>query len=614
MDLSNEGYDATMEDLNEDFIDDEEDDEVVDGTSEESDFGDNPFGDDDENYDDDPFGDESDDEEDYESEDSGQEFEDDGFEDASEDTEFEGDSDGFTDTAEQGDFSYNSDGFDDNQGFEEQGEEGYYDENSENADDNQSYDDDVFSTDGSEDGSDEFENDFEERQHDDALMREYEASFTGEEKAAQALKLTSDAFTRSYQRIKLSEILIPESLKAGRASTMTGLTAITKDLGVLVPIHVKVLPEESQDEDGKYVLLDGLRRMFGALKNQQEYIDAIVWEFKNDEVGSDYSLFISMLLNRTQKRSWGEIWDLFQILELQSTITPGTLEYLLDLKPGEAMRLRDVMLCNYDDVKEALLTDQKTLDAAYKMLAKKRKEENMLDLDDSRGIDSTVEGAESLASGNAGSKAQLSDEDVRELLDMSNNLDISDDAVKDLSFGDIATSDYAEQQQVGDRHPLPKELREAVLARDKFTCACCGMKMTGARLGLIAVHHKIPVHCSGKDLMENLITLCVNCHIALHTMERMKGSILMSEEDWNELYVHDEEGNIVKVDGKPQMSPEQLSLLKAQRLAMVAIDADARNGKTRQDVYDATSDAMKHPMPNTAYEQGKQDYIATKAK
>ena len=33
------------------------------------------------------------------------------------------------------------------------------------------------------------------------------------------------------------------------------------------------------------------------------------------------------------------------------------------------MKLKDVMLCNYDEVKEALLSGEKNLEACYKMLA-----------------------------------------------------------------------------------------------------------------------------------------------------------------------------------------------------------------------------------------------------
>ena len=364
-----------------------------------------------------------------------------------------------------------------------------------------------------------------------SLQEEYDSTFSGDERASMFLKLTSDAFTREFRKIKITQIGLPETLKEGREKTMAGLTATVKDLGVLSPIHVMTVAEESEDDDYKYFLLKGLRRIYAAAKNGHEDIDAVVWDFKDKDQGIDLALYISLILGRTQRRSWGEIWNLYQIIEMQSEVTPGTLEYLLQLEPGEAMKLKDIMLCDYDEVKEALLNGEKNLDACYKMLAKLRKEEDQIERDDATGVDDSIEGAEGLAGSN-GDSPQLSDQDVRELLDMADDIDSIDeldeddfDTMNQSSFGD-------EQQKVGERHPLDPALRQAVLARDKFTCKCCGMKLIGARLGLIAVHHVLPVHTGGKDTLENLTTLCVNDHLTLHIFERNGGQILMSKEDF----------------------------------------------------------------------------------
>ena len=410
------------------------------------------------------------------------------------------------------------------------------------------------------------------------LEAEYDATFDGDERASAFLKLTSDAFTREFKKIEIRQIGFTDPIKKGRQDTMTGLTATIGDLGVLAPIHVMTVPEESEDDDYKYILLEGLRRIYGAAKNGHTDIDAIVWDFKDKDQGTDLALYISLILNRTQKRSWAEIWHLYQVLEMQSSVTPGTLEYLLQLEPGEAMKLKDVMLCEYEEVKQTLLSGEKDLEACYKMLAKLRKEEDRLAKDDATGIDENIEGAENLASGE--STPQLSDSDVQELLGMADDLDDLEnleeedfDTMNKSSFGD-------EQQQVGDRHPLDPALRQAVLARDRFTCRCCGMKLIGPRLGLIAVHHVLPVHCGGKDNLDNLITLDVGCHVALHIMERNGGSIMMNKSDFEEL-----------------PADEQLSLKKALKLARVAIEADKRKGYTREEVNKMTQDSIRHPMP-----------------
>ena len=136
------------------------------------------------------------------------------------------------------------------------------------------------------------------------LMHEYDNSFSGDEKVQNLLKLTSSAFTRTFESIQISQIGFTQPVKQGRRNTMTGLTATVRDLGVLTPIHVMKVAEEAEDDDYKYVLLDGLRRIFAALKNGQKEINAVVWNFEDKDKGADLALYITLLLNRQQKRDW----------------------------------------------------------------------------------------------------------------------------------------------------------------------------------------------------------------------------------------------------------------------------------------------------------------------
>lgn len=53
-------------------------------------------------------------------------------------------------------------------------------------------------------------------------------------------------------------------------------------------------------------------------------------------------------------------------------------------------------------------------------------------------------------------------------------------------------------------------IRKAVLRRDRFQCQGCG-----ATLGL-NVHHIVPVSRGGEDDPRNLISLCNDCHAAIH--------------------------------------------------------------------------------------------------
>lgn len=417
----------------------------------------------------------------------------------------------------------------------------------------------------------------EEELADSDLVQEYDQSFSGEERVQNFLKLTSNAFTRRIETIKIKQIGFTEPVKQGRQHTMTGLTSLIKDLGVLTPIHVMTVPEESEDDDYKYVLIDGLRRIFGALKNGQEEINAVVWDFEDKDKGADLALYIGLLLNRQQRRDWAEIWHLYQVLESQSPITPGTLEYLLQLQSGEAMKLKDVMLCNYDEVKELLVTGQKDLEACYKMLAKLRKEEDKLAMEDATGVSDSVEGAEDLAGDNTGEQGQLSEQDVLELLEMADGVD-SD--VSDEDFDELNKGSYGdEHQKVGERHPVDPAIRQGTFQRDKFKCRCCG---TGgaAFLATLVYHHAIPVHCGGADTIENGLTLCDSCHQTLHVSEKAGGKIPMTKAQFDEY-----------------SEQEQERIMKILKYSKIAVEAARRKGVSRDKIIEEANRSARHRMP-----------------
>lgn len=422
------------------------------------------------------------------------------------------------------------------------------------------------------------------------LEAEYDATFDGDEKVTAMLKLTSDAFTREFKSIRLKHIGFTDPIKKGRARTMSGLTATVKDLGVLSPIHVMTVPEESEDDDYKYVLLKGLRRVYGALRNGQEEIDAIVWDFKDKDKGMELALYISLLLGRNQRRDWSEIWHLYQVLELQSSITPGTLEYLLQLESGDAMKLKDVMLCDYDEVKQALLNNEKNLDGCYKMLAKLRKEEDRLAMEDATGVADSVEGAEDIASDNTETEdgGQLSDQDVMELLDMADDVD-SD--IEDDDFDELNKGNYAdEHQKVGERHPVDPAIRQGTFQRDKFRCRCCG---TGgvAFLATLVYHHLIPVYCGGADTVENGLTICDSCHLTLHSSSKSGGKIPMTRAQFEEY--------------SPQ---EQDRIKKILKYSKIEVEAAKRKGISRERVTDESNRSARHRMPGEGLRENQAGY------
>lgn len=422
------------------------------------------------------------------------------------------------------------------------------------------------------------------------LKQEYEEVFDGEEKAMRMLKITSDKYDLQKERIQIKSIGFSEPLKVGRKQTMIGLTKSIGELGVVTPIHVMTteMYEEDEDDDDsyQYILLDGLRRIFGATKNNIAEIEAVIWDFHDKELGRQLALPLSLILNRTQKRSWAEVWDLYTILEMQSQVTPGTLEYLLQLEAGDAMKLKDVMLCDYSEVKEGLLSGEKSLDQCYKMLQKLRKEEDALANEDSTGFSDTVEDAEEIV--NDERKELLSDDDVMQLLELSNNLDEND--IDEADFEEMNAQGDVEHQVVGERHPVDPSIKQGTFQRDKYKCRCCE---TGgvAFLGTLIYHHLVPVADGGPDTVENGLTLCDSCHQILHITQKNGGRINMTKEQFDEY------------DDKTQ---RRIKLIL--KFAKVAVEADKIRGRNKKEIMQDANASARHRMPGETLKETQRMY------
>lgn len=55
-----------------------------------------------------------------------------------------------------------------------------------------------------------------------------------------------------------------------------------------------------------------------------------------------------------------------------------------------------------------------------------------------------------------------------------------------------------------------KQLQKAVLERDNFTCRKCGCYTNAPP------HHRIKLSQGGSDILDNLETLCLDCHAKEH--------------------------------------------------------------------------------------------------
>ncbi len=85
-------------------------------------------------------------------------------------------------------------------------------------------------------------------------------------------------------------------------------------------------------------------------------------------------------------------------------------------------------------------------------------------------------------------------------------------------------------------------LRKKVFERDDFTCQKCKIQDKTARI--LEAHHINPLYLEGKDEMENLITLCFDCHhfapdnkeeFDKYMQEEMEGTLTILMKAWNKV-------------------------------------------------------------------------------
>lgn len=402
----------------------------------------------------------------------------------------------------------------------------------------------------------------------------------------------SDAYSVRYTHISPHQVVGTKPIKDYRADTYSGLFNVIREMKVIVPIVVTPLAEYADfladnnittgaeaDELGyagpRYRLIDGWRRVFAALKNNQDEIPAAIVTFHDPEVGRDLSNLMHLVLNRAQKHTWPEKWSMQKVMEESYSLTPSMLDWLLNLDAGDSMRLKEVMLAEYPEVTEDFLSGKKDLMRSYKALEKLRKEEaNPTAGDDERKI-SSVDEASDLAADDTGD-APLSDEEVKNLLEMGDELrevrdllnkeaDTDDTDIDDDNYGgDPIPENAAEQvgfeggdddedmfgevdentvQDTKDRKPLSKELRTAILARDEFTCQACGYGKgitSMVHLGQLEAHHKTSVYVGGSDAMSNFVTLCQRCHGLVHILAGFNAKIGMTKEEFEKVPDNDQ--------------------------------------------------------------------------
>lgn len=401
--------------------------------------------------------------------------------------------------------------------------------------------------------------------------------------------------------LPIESIVITEFDKKARFATKNGLTASIEDFGrVLNPIDVLVLPSVDGEEIEMYTLISGLRRVYGASRNGYKTIPAFVWHFADYEKAQRLVPLLGLILNKQQQHSYQEIWNGLSTLEHEYGLKFSQIERLYPyLESGDVLKLKEV--CSESDTYPEPMTElfagKYTLDKAYKELVKQRKERDVLEEEDHKGIlsstelgkEAVVSDEESGSSSEGGSEEsensannKLSAQEVDELLELADNSMDNLTLESALEQADAVDKGIVQDRKGDGDDDLTPEVKNKIKARDKMVCQCCSkdkVENQGAFLSQLVVHHKVPVHAGGTDDEKNLITLCIGCHHLLHTMEKM-GTLTTDKEHLDTM---DEEF--------------RRRILNAWSLAYIAIKAGEKKGYSRKERAKKAQESLGHKFP-----------------
>lgn len=538
--------------------------------------------------------------EDAESEDEGEDAEESEAEDEDEESEAE-DEDGESESEDGADFSdwgfgEGDDDWDDDEDEDKDAEEGTPD--GEDAEEGYPVDEDEDPTSGYSDAEEEDGTDW---------VSDGNTQIAQGTSLESAIKGISGGFKITRGRIAIpSDLALLEFVKESRNETHQGLTQSIQEMGQLTPIvvmqstsYAMYLSEHDGDPEGfegkKYILIDGLRRLYSMVKLRFDYAEVCVFEFEDPDKGSEVAPLLRCLLNKHENMSYTELWGYLRILDEAYTLAPNIEEYLLGLESGDVMKLKDVMSSQdrYPDIVDALLSKKKTLDQAFSALNKARKEEDRLSIEDESGVGQIEDTAgivdDSVRSG-------LSESDVKDILEMNANSDPSATGIDSDDFRDAEgvdagkIADDFKTQDVNNREILDPAIKQQVFARDKMHCVICGIG-GGGFVGSLCIHHIVEVKFGGSDRFDqdirseknNLITLCSNCHVNLHYIAWNGNRLPLTESEYNEY-----------------TDEQKLTLRKQKHYANIVYECEQRyNKKHGIKQGDRQGRKPSHQMPGT---------------
>lgn len=322
--------------------------------------------------------------------------------------------------------------------------------------------------------------------------------------------------TTELMQIDLDKIDLPEEVRKLKNKELTVYSTLRQSIkmfGQLSPITVFFDPTDENSE-GKYQLIDGMKRFQIAQELEQKTIFALVLYNTNKEVIHFYRALLNLqspveLDTKIESaKTLAKETDFFENSEI-------SISNLFGLDNGDFERFNEFMdkyleICEDETfingqretvglAKTALFEGSLSPKLALKMIqmcsdkskklkekAKKRKERE-----------------EKKAKAKAEEDAKLDDGDAMP----QEKGEQTDDGVLSISKGN-------HQQFVGDeRQTLPPSLVKQIYARDESQCMICGYGQDNYSVSSqLEKHHIVDVQYTGNDNIKNLVLLCKNCH------------------------------------------------------------------------------------------------------
>ena len=265
--------------------------------------------------------------------------------------------------------------------------------------------------------------------------------------------------------VPVEYITVPEFKKNSRDpnGTLQGLTKQVQSMSTVVPVvltlteayYKHLVSDKPVDEfmGQRFVLLQGLRRLFATLRVKAKTIPAVVQVFDNPEVINKRLDILSSVLQRSAKPNWAETYELVQRLADTHGFEYHEIDTLVGLGVGDALKLDDVMKDEkYPEVKDTL--EKKDLKSAYALLEKFRREDATLAAQDSVGL-------------------QDMDGQVDYGMQIQEGVQVSSQEEVTEALGYLPQDEEEDSESV--QLEVSAAVRDAVLDREDGQCWACGL-------------------------------------------------------------------------------------------------------------------------------------------